>query len=232
MHKKAITLFIFATSVFLSLAVPATRADSTLVAAPNVPTTGPCSGANCFYIVGNGAETATQFSLSGPEFVTTINFDFLGRSQPGIPVTLSLVSALTGSATTFGSFDFTTTSSSVDAFTATLDQNLAAGTYYMLLTASPSGGDLAVGWVDSDGTLIQNAGTVADGQWTGDGTTWVFNDNSNPACQVEGSSVCFPGVFAVNGTPATNVPEPGTMALLGTGLLFLGGRRGRAKRRC
>jgi hypothetical protein len=76
------------------------------------------------------------------------------------------------------------------------------------------------GWLLSDGTLVQNAGTVANGMWQGTGATWIFLDSSSPFCPP-----CDPGVFALNGgTTIASTPEPASMALLGSGLIGLGAR--------
>ncbi|MFZ0334096.1 MAG: hypothetical protein WAN10_16435 [Candidatus Acidiferrales bacterium] len=212
-----------ATLLTLLSAAPAARADSVLVGTgPGVFSGGDCP---CDWYVQNTfdqsppVDVAAQFSLSGPSFVTTINL-MLEIPFSGDQLTLSLVSSLTGTGTTIGSQTYTypgpDASFNVLPVSFTFDATLAPGTYYLVLSSSSALGD---GWEGSDNTLIENAGTVADGMWLSSdgGTTWSFYAISNPICPFG----CQPGIFAVDGTSIAATPEPHSAVLLGLGLLML-----------
>ncbi len=189
-----------------------------LLSAPNA-LTNPIS----FWPVGNGntlvTQEALQFSLSGTSFVSTLDLT-LYTLDGNSTYSLSLVSALTGPATTYATFTFGANCCEADPHTVTLNQTLNAGTYYLVLGTNSiefTGG----GWQNSDGTLVQNAGTIANGMWKSidGGATWIFHDNTDPNCFGD----CFAGVFTLNGTAETPVPEPTSLALMGSGLIGLGG---------
>lgn len=217
-------LFLFAAVPAISLLMAFAQADEILVGAGP----GLSSGADCpcgTVVAGSGwpfpdggAQAAVEFTLSDPVFVSTV--DVLLDTVKGDQLTLSVVSALTGPATTFASETFTAageTFPNFDPETVTIDQSLAPATYFLLLSVvSPDPEE----WAVSDGSLIQNAGTVAEGTWylSGAGATWTFYDTAG--CE----PTCGPDVFAINGVAgrATATPEPASALLLGVALLGLG----------
>jgi hypothetical protein len=210
-------LLFVAITMLLLLTPTLLRADITLVGADS------CTGApiDCSYgyYVNPPNESAVQFSLSTASYVSTIDVT-LGDSGTDSTGVLSLVSNLTGPATTYGSFALGPLPYSYNSNeeTVVLDQNLAAGTYYLVLAGLNSEGD--INWGVSDGTYIQNGGTITSGEWSsGDsGTTWQFYGVDNPVCSVG----CYAPMFDVNGTPdLTPTPEPasGVLMLLGAAVL-------------
>ncbi len=208
-------------AVCIALLAPLSVHAGVLVAAPNLSSCGsnystPCSwyepvGPYSNTIVG---EQANQFSLASTAFVTTIDFTLVAFTS-GDPFTMSLRSSLTGSDIATFNVNGANVAPTLDSFSVTLNQSLAAGTYYLVLSSTVYDG----GWILSDDTLVQNAGTVTDGIWfSGDGgSTWNFDTPADLNCQSSpGSSACGPFVFAVNGSSA--VPEPATLLLLGSGM--------------
>ena len=204
------------------------RADTVLLAAPNLSSNG---GTGFFYSpVGSQGtvlnEAANQFSLSAAALVTTIDVTTVELVNAH-PFTLSLRSSLSGP--DIASFSFTGVGLlTADPHTMTLDQNLAAGTYYLILSST----DLEEGgWALSDNTLLQNTGTIFDGIWfTGDGgATWNSFTSADLNCQSEapGASACGPLVFTIHGASA--IPEPASVFLMVTGLASLA-LRSRRKR--
>lgn len=211
--------------ICLPLLASTAHADSVLVGTGPNPFTGldcPCgwlvASPGWSGLPADGYEVAVQFSLSGPVFVSTIDLSL--ESYPGDSMDLDLVNSLT--APTMDD-EFTITGGAGYPFighSVTLNSDLAAGTYYLILSAS-SGAVEIDEWEGSDGTLIQNAGTVTNGQWisSDDGATWTLFNNSVGSCVQYPS--CYVGIFAVNGTPGAATPEPSTLFLLGTGLLAM-----------
>jgi hypothetical protein len=224
-----------ATLLFLT---PISRADAVLVGADG------CSGSplSCSYgyyvnppkdAFDNSGQAAVQFSLSNASYVSTMdvrlgNTDFTGNAT----AMLSLVSSLTGSATTYASFTLGPLPYSYNSNeeTVTLDQNLAAGTYYLVLAGLNT--QESVSWDDSDGSYTQNAGTIAAGQWlsTDNGTTWDFYAANDPRCDPVG---CNAAMFDVNGTPSSSpVPEPTSLVLLVPGVALAWRRKMWTRKSC
>jgi hypothetical protein len=220
----------FVAVIAIVLAFPlCSRADNVLVGTgPGQFSGGDCP---CGWVVDANINyptvVAAQFSLYGTSFVSTI--DATLESFSGDQLTLSLVSSLTGTGTTFGSQTFTSPGLDTElnqSESFTFDLSLAPGTYYLLLSTTAGLGDE---WMGSDNTLIQNAGAVSDGMWVSEdgGTTWSFDGISNPICPFG----CQPAVFAVNGTSTPAAPEPSTFALLALAILvFIGAARLRRQR--
>jgi hypothetical protein len=104
-----------------------------------------------------------------------------------------------------------------------VNATLAAGTYYLVGKEEPSSPFIASGWFQSNGTFVNNAGSVTNGIWSNSpGSSWTFDSY---AC---GAS-CTALVFAVNGGAV--VPEPTSIMLFGTGLLGVVGSVRRKLRR-
>lgn len=191
--------------LFAVAAVPA-KPDTILVGAPNV-------GSTEFAM--NTFDAAAEFTLSAPEYVTTVDVVLLGG---GGLYDFALQNALTGSIKIFSSAVFTVPTSGQNTEVMTVDQTLAAGTYFLVGGKDPA--DTFPGWWLSDGTYVTYAGTVADGIWfTSPNAPWSFS-GANDATSAP--------AFAVNGS--TVVPESSTPLLAAMGMVGLAGMAGGRRR--
>lgn len=204
-------------TVLLLLFASTLRAD-VLLSAPNVtPNT-------WWAVTSNGVkQEAAQFSLSATSFVSTIDLT-LFNALSGNTYNLSLVSGLTGPVITYATFTLSGSCCNSDPHSVTLNQTLNAGTYYLLLQGVNITSFLG-GWQMSDGTLVENAGTITNGMWQSNdgGATWTLFEPDGPDC----IDSCYVAVFTVNGSSGA-VPEPASLVLLGSGLL-LGASRWRRR---
>lgn len=190
------------------------HADTVLLGAPN-------AGTSSIWNLTSTVQAATEFTLSSSEYVTTIDVYFLGSVAKTF--NYSLQDSLTGSINTFASASLTEAGLlAPELQTMTVNMQLAPGTYFLVGTTAING---LGGWDNTDGTLIQNAGTVTVGTWrsSDSGASWILDspgsvDPDGNVCSAD----CLTAAFIVHGQPsAPTVPEPSSMALLAGGLASL-----------
>jgi len=97
----------------------------------------------------------------------------------------------------------------VDSFS--LSQALAAGTYFLELQNAAVGSGNPVYWDENDGPLGNGTGSVA---WE---SSWGYSTPGNGPCSADLPGGYCSESFAIYAT--SSVPEPGTLGLLGSGLL-------------
>ncbi len=207
---------------------PQARADQTLLSAP--------SAGGSYYGMYSPYGTAASFSLAGSSYVSTI--DVVVRTPSATSFTtfdFSLQSSLTSPITTFASAALTVPLGSVSTMAINVNQTLPAGTYYLVsivpgyFGSTATAGDVD-GWIISTGVYTDTAGTVTDGLWSFNGTSWSLTSGSEngyryyaPAFSVNGSSPT-PGVCGssnlstITSAPTSNLCTTGApMAVTGTG---------------
>lgn len=166
---------------------------------------------------------ADEFSLSSAQTVTSISFSLFGFDNLKAPLRFALLDNLTSLSPLSAASLTTPPTNAIEDFVIPVNLSLAAGTYFIRLTT-----DGFFGWPAADATqFVTTAGTVADGIWEQNtlNNNWVFMGSG-------GNTSVFsshPGVFSVlgpdnngGGGGGTDVPEPGTLSILGLGLLGAG----------
>jgi hypothetical protein len=136
---------------------------------------------------------AASFTLSSNKYVTTINVTLHTPDTTSFTTfEFSLQDSCTSPSTTFASASFTVPPEQISSETINVNQNLPAGTYYIVgvvpgydeIPVTP--GDV-MGWMISTGVYKSAAGTIADGVWINYGSTCSFNSNNYaPAFSVRG----------------------------------------------
>lgn len=196
--ERVATCALALTMVLLTiLATGRAQAQTVLVGAPNPG--GSYYGMCC----NDETSVAAEFTLAGSEYVTTVNVVLLGSSI----YDFSLQDSLTGSITTFARAVITAPNAGMNTEAMTVNATLPAGTYYLVSTEDPASTLRVPGWWVSDGTLITNAGSVANGVWArsgGPSGTWNFtsgNGYNAPTFAVYGSAA---GPFAYVANMSSN----------------------------
>jgi hypothetical protein len=181
---------------------------------------GPLDGTLSAWTINFGYAVADSFTLSGASTLTGLNF-WVWANSGDVPKTVDFE---IGTGTPFSSFtvldsgtiNLTNTFLKTNSSGFDLDEesvsggnyNLGAGTYYLVLQNATTANSSALYWDINNGpsTAYESSfGPVKDNLFPG--------SNSDS--------------FQILGT--TSAPEPGTLTLLGTGLLFLVGRRRRTR---
>ena len=179
---------------------------------------GPLDGTLSAWTINYGFAVADSFTLSGPSTLTGLNF-WVWANTGDVPKTVDWE---VGTGTPFSSF--TVLDSGTMNLTSTFLKTNSDG--YDLDEESVSGGNYNVG-AGTYYLVLQNATTA-------NGNTLYWDINNGPSIAYENTignvnGNLFPGSnsdsFQILGT--TSAPEPGTLTLLGTGLLFLVSRRRR-----
>lgn len=146
---------------------------------------------------------AQQFTLSSEttdlEFGLGINLLY---PQYSWSYTIEIATSLTG-----GTIEASTILTGSSPLWSPSGLTLSAGTYF-LIAQTPYLFD----WSASSGTLSQVGGTVGPGVWFSDnqGASWFLEPTYDPL------------QFNISGLTVGPTPEPGSLLLLGTGLLGLG----------
>ncbi|HLX68282.1 MAG TPA: hypothetical protein VKV04_01525 [Verrucomicrobiae bacterium] len=196
----------------LLLAGPCTvtsGAEQILIDAPllNAP-----SANYSFYGMYSPYVTAASFTLSSSFYVSMIGVEL--RTPAATSFTtfhFSLQSALADPITIFASEDLTASLGVASTQIMNVNETLPAGTYYLAgivpgYAGSPvTPGDVD-GWMLSTGVYSGMAGTIVDGLWSG-----------NPSTFLHASGYVAPA-FSVIGFP---VPEPSAWLLLAAGVASL-----------
>jgi hypothetical protein len=191
--------------------------------AGQVYTNGPINGNMTGWEINTGYVVADSFTLSGSNTLTSVDFgawnsvgDTITSIQwaitTGTPFTGSSVTLFSGTASVSDLLTLAPNSFGFNIFSDSFglpSLSLGAGTYYLELQgAVVPNGDPAY-WDSNDGpsTAYQNF----DGLLTG-------FPNCNTSCSES---------FTIYGSPSSATPEPGTLTLLGSGLISLVGLRRR-----
>ena len=171
-------------------------ADQILVGAP--------SKGGSYYGMYSPYGIAASFTLTGSYNVSTI--DVVLRTPNTTNFTtfdFSLQNSLTGSIATLASAALTAPLGSVSTEVMNVNKTLPAGTYYLVgivpgYAGTPvTPGDVD-GWFMSNGVYNNAAGTVTDGVWFSNGSTWTLT----PGNYYNYGKFYYTPTFSVNGSPA------------------------------
>jgi PEP-CTERM motif len=168
---------------------------------------------------------AASFTLGASYNVSTI--DVVLETPAATSFTtfdFSLQNSLTGPITTLASAALTAPLGGASTEVMNIGETLAAGTYYLVGNVPGYAGTSVIpgnvdGWFVSNGIYNNTAGTVTNGLWGFNGSTWVLESGN----YFNNGTLYNAPAFTVNGSPVTSTPEPSTLLLLGTGLLGLVG---------
>jgi len=200
MNRKAILLL--ALAVAFLLFIPQARADEVLVSAPG-------TGPGYFGMYCNTC-AAASFTLTGTYDVSTIDVVlFTPTGSAFTTFDFSLQSSVTSPVTPIATASVTA-GSGITTEALNISEVLSAGTYYLVGNVPGYAGTNPTtngvdGWVVSNGTYDDAAGTITDGIWEGGPIVFSLDPR-------------YPSLaFTVNGSPA-GMPETSTISLLGMGL--------------
>jgi len=211
--KELCVLFVM---LLFAVASQSANASTMLLSAP--------STSGSYYGMYSDYGIAAEFTLASPYHVSTIDVELRTPSNATITTfDFSLQNSLAGQSTIFANVGITAPLGMGSTQVMNVDQDLRAGTYYLLsiipgYVGTPATPGDVNGWFVSDGSYINPAGAVADGIW--------FMGNSNPNFvtgdhAVNGHTYHYTApVFTVNGNPIA-VPVPPSFYLFGTGIIGL-----------
>jgi hypothetical protein len=172
------------------------RADQILVEAP--------SAGYSFYGMHSTHSIAASFTLTGSSYVSTIDVVLRIPSITSFTIfDFSLQNSLTNPITTFASAALTVPLGSVSTEVINVNKTLPAGTYYLLgivpgYAGTPVTPNDVDGWLLSTGIYKDAAGTVTDGVWGFNGSTWVLLSGD----YFNNGTLYYAPAFSVNGSPA------------------------------
>jgi hypothetical protein len=177
---------------------------------------------------------ADSFSLDGASILTRVNFQIdlippIGSNDPPISVNWAIGTAPFTADVHSGTADLSLTSTYLltngggwDLYAEYFGLpsiSLGTGTYYLTLQNAVSSEGIPLSWDVSNGpsaAYLREGTTINDLGYT----------DSDPTSPTYGQTFTYSESFQILGNPIST-PEPATLALLGSGLLFLVGRRRR-----
>lgn len=159
---------------------PLLNGDAILVGAP---------GLGAFY---NGlccsSSSAAQFTLSTSVYVTTIDVVLASSAV----FDFSLQTSLSDSRSALASARIRTRTDGPSVESISVHKRLSVGTYYLVGSKDPASSTRVPGWYASDGVLVTNAGSVANGIWVDwPSRPWAFSSGIVPDVSVAFAAPMF-----------------------------------------